>query len=183
MTKITALPADNTPSSDDYTVTVDTTSGQTKKVLLSDLFSQGLIGASGLADSAITGRKISSGVIVGASEASLNPIPTSWADVSGSSATFSLDVASTLLITFGGNIQNNTASLSEIQLNIDGTRATTESCRFQPATAAASSVSISKTVKKTLASGSHTIKLQAQTVSGSNSVAYNTYWFAVVTAT
>ena len=39
MTKITALPADTSPSTDDYTVTVDTGSGQTKKVLLSDLLS------------------------------------------------------------------------------------------------------------------------------------------------
>lgn len=37
MGKISALPADSSPSSDDYTVTVDTSSGQTKKILLSDL--------------------------------------------------------------------------------------------------------------------------------------------------
>jgi hypothetical protein len=37
MTKITALPSDSTPTGDDYTVTVDTGSGQTKKVLLSDV--------------------------------------------------------------------------------------------------------------------------------------------------
>lgn len=48
MGKLSALPQDSTPTGDDYTVTVDTGSGQTKKVLISDLFSQGLIGASGL---------------------------------------------------------------------------------------------------------------------------------------
>jgi len=37
MTKISTLPQDNSPTGDDYTVTVDTGSGQTKKVLLSDL--------------------------------------------------------------------------------------------------------------------------------------------------
>lgn len=39
MTKISTLPADSAPTGDDYTVTVDTGSGQTKKVLLSDLLS------------------------------------------------------------------------------------------------------------------------------------------------
>lgn len=37
MTKISTLPQDTSPTGDDYTVTVDTGSGQTKKVLLSDL--------------------------------------------------------------------------------------------------------------------------------------------------
>ena len=37
MTKVSDLPADNAPSSDDYIVVNDSTSGQTKKVLLSDL--------------------------------------------------------------------------------------------------------------------------------------------------
>lgn len=37
MGKLSALPQDSTPSTDDYTVTVDTGSGQTKKILLSDL--------------------------------------------------------------------------------------------------------------------------------------------------
>ena len=46
MTKITALPADSSPTGDDYTVSVDTTSGQTKKVLLSDLLAY--INASGV---------------------------------------------------------------------------------------------------------------------------------------
>ena len=39
MTKISTLPADSAPSSDDYIVVNDSTSGQTKKVLLSDLLS------------------------------------------------------------------------------------------------------------------------------------------------
>ncbi len=37
MTKISNLPQDSTPSSDDFTITVDTTSGQAKKVSLADL--------------------------------------------------------------------------------------------------------------------------------------------------
>lgn len=39
MGKLSALPQDTAPTGDDYTVSVDTTSGQTKKVLLSDLLS------------------------------------------------------------------------------------------------------------------------------------------------
>jgi hypothetical protein len=45
MVKITGLPADTSPSTDDITITVDTTSGQAKKLLLSDLIT--LINASG----------------------------------------------------------------------------------------------------------------------------------------
>lgn len=45
MTKITALPADTSPTTDDITITVDTTSGQAKKVTLSDLIT--LINTSG----------------------------------------------------------------------------------------------------------------------------------------
>lgn len=37
MPKISGLPQDSSPSTDDYTITVDTTSGQAKKVSLSDL--------------------------------------------------------------------------------------------------------------------------------------------------
>lgn len=39
MTKISTLPQDSAPSSDDYIVVNDSTSGQTKKVLVSDLLS------------------------------------------------------------------------------------------------------------------------------------------------
>jgi len=37
MTKITQLPQDTSPTTDDLTITVDSTSGQAKKLLLSDL--------------------------------------------------------------------------------------------------------------------------------------------------
>lgn len=37
MPKITGLPQDSSPSTDDFTITVDTTSGQAKKVTLADL--------------------------------------------------------------------------------------------------------------------------------------------------
>lgn len=40
MTKISQLPADSAPTSDDYVVMNDSTSGQTKRVLLSDLDTQ-----------------------------------------------------------------------------------------------------------------------------------------------
>lgn len=39
MGKLSALPQDSSPTGDDYTVTVDTSSGQTKKVLLSSILS------------------------------------------------------------------------------------------------------------------------------------------------
>lgn len=49
MPKISTLPADSLPSNTDYIVVVDSESGMTKKVLLSSLFSNALIGSTGIA--------------------------------------------------------------------------------------------------------------------------------------
>lgn len=51
--KASQLPADSAPTGTDYLILLDTETNTLKKVLVSDLFSQGLIGASGLANSAV----------------------------------------------------------------------------------------------------------------------------------
>jgi hypothetical protein len=56
--KISNLPNDSAPTNTDYIVVYDAETGATKKVLLSNLFSQALIGTSGIADDAITSAKL-----------------------------------------------------------------------------------------------------------------------------
>jgi len=59
MVKITNLPSDSAPTNTDYIVVVDSETGATKKVLLSNLLaSQELIGTDGIADDAIIPSKI-----------------------------------------------------------------------------------------------------------------------------
>ena len=58
MGKISTLPILTTPDGTDYMIVLDTSTNTTKKVLISDLYSQQLTGTSGLVDEAVTAAKI-----------------------------------------------------------------------------------------------------------------------------
>lgn len=59
MPKISNLPPDSLPTLDDYIIVNDATSNSTKKVTLGALFSNQLIGTTGLANNAVTSAKMS----------------------------------------------------------------------------------------------------------------------------
>lgn len=118
-------------------------------------------------------------LVKGVTGVSQSPVGTSLADVSGSSVTFSVDVNSIILATFGGQFQHNTGTrTSDCWLNVDG--ANVYNCYQLTNTAIDTHTMVSRTYKGTLTAGSHTIKLQS--VAGSSStVAHNDmYWYALL---
>ena len=101
MTKISNLPADSAPTSDDYIVVNDSTSGQTKKVLLSDLLTFTTNGVSELLGSTVT-----------ASVAGVNS--TTYVDFTNGSVTFTMPTtARKVLILVSFSINGSAANLLE----------------------------------------------------------------------
>lgn len=102
--------------------------------------------------------------------------------MASSSVTFTLDVASTLLIIYGGEAQTNTSAYRylTVLLYIDG--ASVAQANRSNNTGSDTVGTICDVWKANLSAGSHTIKLRnvANTV---GTVAYNGgYWYALVFA-
>ncbi len=109
-----------------------------------------------------------------------SPLPTSEADSPSSSMTFTLAQASTLKITFGCMVQQNTALTSYIRLNIDGSNV--KEIRTTNAYSGQVYLEQTKTFITNLSAGSHTIKLRGVSTVGSAVVNINPYWIAEVTS-
>ncbi len=100
-------------------------------------------------------------------------------DVPGSSATFTVDVQSYMIITFGALQQRNVADSQSLILNIDGTGNKSVSAR------SGSGITIfdtSRAYRASLAPGSHTIKLQYACNSTGNGVMSSIYWTGILVA-
>lgn len=73
-TKISQLPSDSAPTGTDYLLALDTETMTVKKIKISDLFSQGLIGTAGLADSAVTTAKLNDSAVTAAKLGAVTPL-------------------------------------------------------------------------------------------------------------
>ena len=138
----------------------------------------------GIANAAITTKQITAtGLIAGVQNTALSPVPVAITDVASSSVTFTLDVDSTLLITFGCDIQLNTgaARVGILYLYIDGVSVQTMS-NTMGNTGIDQHIYSAIQHKTNLTAGSHTIKLRGYG-STSNTVAINdAFWYALVFA-
>jgi hypothetical protein len=66
--KVSELPTDTTPTGTDYVVVLDVETNTLKRVKISDLFSQALIGSTGLADLAVSTAKIATNAVTKATQ-------------------------------------------------------------------------------------------------------------------
>ena len=137
----------------------------------------------GFGDGIVQAKHLDSTTIIkGTSGSDQSPVPVSYTDITGSSATFSVDVNSKILITFGTRVQHNasTQRSSVLALLVDGS--TVDSCYSQSTVSAETHTMVSKTYYGSLTSGSHTVKLQGS-ASNSNVVAfYGAYWYGIITS-
>ena len=137
-----------------------------------------------IANAAITTKQITAtGLIQGVQGIAQSPANTAVTDVASSSVTFTLDINSTLLITFGCDTQlNNGASrVASLLLNIDGTSVSTIS-NTMGSTGVDQHIYSVKQYKTNLTSGSHTIKLRGQASTASTVALNDIFWYALVFA-
>lgn len=137
-----------------------------------------LNGANAISDGTLPSRKVALS-IVGADGSTLNPLPTSLTDITGSSSTFTLSTNSYLYLTVSSTIQNNTTTDVFMYLNVDGV----DDARYIWVLGVASNSirsTNSRTWKLSLNAGSHTIKLRVIATTGTSAVAYDPSWFALV---
>ena len=135
----------------------------------------------GIGTGAIDSANITAtGLIQGVQGVGSSPAPTSETDVASSSVTFSLSVASTLLVFYGGEFQINAGAYRSltVYLNIDGSNVGNAT-----RSANQSSDTLSSCVdmyKVNLASGSHTIKLR-NIANTAGTTAFNGGWWYALT--
>lgn len=136
----------------------------------------------GLSTGSITASVLAANTYEGANATTLNPIPGggSYSDIAASTVTFSVPTASYIIISFGGLLQVNSTDTAFVGLNVDGTVAETVSLSNQATTTAEANTSA--TYRIPLASGSHTIKLQAKCTTNTNCVVASPFWWGQVTS-
>lgn len=131
-----------------------------------------------MARTRINPGQISAGTIIGAQGTDHNPLPTTAADSPSSSVTFSLGQASSLYITFGCNMQINTALNAYLYLNVDGSDVV--QCHTRTNTAGQEYHEVSRMRKVDLAAGSHTIKLRGMASAPTAAVNISPYWWGII---
>lgn len=159
--------------------------------LSSDNLASGAVTAAKLATGAVTEGKIDDLAvtsrkavldIVGVQGTDLNPLTTSYQDTPSASATFSVNVDSYILLSFGARLQMNTALTASLKAVLDGTDITDALVEAINGTSSAMYIPGSRTIRVDLTAGSHTIKLQAKATVGSAAVAIAPYWWGLVVA-
>ncbi len=161
MTKISNLPADSAPTSDDYIVVNDSTSGQTKKVLLSDLLTFTTNGVSELLGSTVT-----------ASVAGVNS--TTYVDFTNGSVTFTMPTtARKVLILVSFSINGSAANLLEWAVR-EGASVLLTGREPMNGTGGWTST-VSGQIIVTPTAGSHTYKISANRATGSGTIDGNGY--------
>jgi hypothetical protein len=138
----------------------------------------------GIANAAITTKQITAtGLIVGVQSVSQSPANLAVTDVASSSVTFTLDVNSTLLITFGCDTQLNTGASREgsLYLDIDASTVSTIG-NTMGSTGVDQHIYSARQHKTNLTAGSHTIKLRANASTVSTVAINNAFWNALVFA-
>jgi hypothetical protein len=139
-----------------------------------------------VADKAVTSRKAQL-TTLGASGLTVNPIPTTTGDVGSSSVTFTCDVASYLIITYGATLQvNGTAGAVDAQILVNLDTVDTGAAAYTRTDALGAGknvyIAISKSQRLTLTAGAHTIKLRAVSNTASAAVATETFWWGLLVA-
>lgn len=130
----------------------------------------------------VTSNNVAVPYYIGQQFVDYNPLPTSWTDVPGSSITFTLTQNSRLKFNYGIRFQLNTNIHGYLRLVIDGTPASD----LLSGNSSAGVVIYQETMRTfatTLASGSHTVKLQAYANNASSAVGIAPFWFADVYGT
>lgn len=158
MVKITGLPQNTSPAANDLTVIVETASGQTKRVLFSDLV---LSVVSQMSVTGITKRTTVIDEIAGASQS----ITTSFTDVTNATGSLTTSGGDVLfLVEFTYFKATAGTSISAFRISIDGTTYAPSSTGFKQYTNEVSSHKmVSRSILVTgLSAGAHTIKIQAQ---------------------
>jgi len=162
MGKISQLPPDSSPSADDYTVTVDSSTNQTKKVRLSDLVTSVV---NQMSSTAITKRTL---LFDNAGGIDTQTIGTTFTDTTWwTEKTFSTtggDIVIHVALTYFASNANN----CYFRLVIDGSTYSPSSTGWAQYNNETSSHRLTaRTLLLTgLSSGSHTIKLQMRATSG-----------------
>lgn len=133
-----------------------------------------------LATAAASSDKLAAAIIQGTNGSSVNPVPTTIADVGSSSVTFSVPVASYMLVTWGARIQTNVSMITDLYLNVNGTDLS-ESVQMRQANGSAQNhLSLARTQKIALPLGSNTIKLRVVANTSNASVLNMPYWYGVI---
>lgn len=106
-------------------------------------------------------------------------IATTETDISGTSVTFTLKSASTILFSFSGQLRVDTAGNdAKLYLNVDGTSLTdrTKVVWARPAATATNLFPGARSFKYNLAAGSHTVKLVTVRIGAGTATLYGASW-------
>lgn len=159
MPKISTLPPDSAPTGDDYTVTVDTGTNQTKKVKISDLV---LAIVNQMTTTAITKRTTVMNEIAGANPT--QTISTTFTDVTYWSSNFTTSGGEIIIHAHFSYWKQTSGPSSVFRFVIDGSTYSPSSSGWTNYTNEfGSHKMLSRSfVVSGLSSGTHTIKLQAK---------------------
>jgi hypothetical protein len=108
--------------------------------------------------------------------ATQNPIPTTVADITGTSATFTVPYANLLCeIEYGAHVTINTNIVVTLQLNVNGSSAATTTGR-NPTASNVMDIDLRSWYQTTLSLGSSTVKLRGSTTQASAATFTNCFW-------
>lgn len=141
----------------------------------------GDIGSADIADGAVKGNHLKFGNIVQYAQGlTQSPIPTTEADISGSSLTVTPTVASTAIITYGGQFQLNTSATrnAQLKLYVDGSNVDYAYVQDNPG-AVETHLDMQRTYIVSLTAASHTIKLGG-IANTSSTLAFNNGFIYVI---